>query len=416
MEGSELEVTGVSRSGRVRKKSSKLTDFESLDEVERYRKKNEKLDPYISSNTIPRASNLQKKMSIKMEMNSEEEDNEVPVPNYGIKEEVAQYSESDSELGMFHNNDSSLDSLGSEVDDDDMEEHMGLGNTDNAQVTEGFQRINPDSPDTGTPTQAQSLYMLEKSSKKKLIIRDGRIVGRMKAQRKDKGKTRFTAYMLWAKEIRQELMRANPELDFSQTSKRLGELWATVPYNEKYIWKRKAKRLASKGGKEEKSTPMVTTSSPKKRSPPARKFINKQQSSGGGGQTSQPVLQLGQPSVGGNIPVSPPDHPVKGGRSTLVAEPVVGPGMYKVVGTQPIDVSAHLRLLGESLSIIGERLKEHEGQIAVSGSLSVLLDSLLCALGPLLCLTQQVPEISNGCSPETLSKILDNIAYIMPGL
>lgn len=25
-------------------------------------------------------------------------------------------------------------------------------------------------------------------------------------------KTRFTAYMLWAKEIRQELMRANPEL------------------------------------------------------------------------------------------------------------------------------------------------------------------------------------------------------------
>lgn len=43
-----------------------------------------------------------------------------------------------------------------------------------------------------------------------------------------------------------------------------------------------------------------------------------------------------------------------------MAEPVVGPGLYKVVGTQPIDVSAHLRLLGESLTIIGERLKEHE--------------------------------------------------------
>lgn len=50
----------------------------------------------------------------------------------------------------------------------------------------------------------------------------------------------------------------------------------------------------------------------------------------------------------------------RGGRSALVAEPVVGPGLYKVVGTQPIDVSAHLRLLGESLTIIGERLKEHE--------------------------------------------------------
>jgi hypothetical protein len=39
--------------------------------------------------------------------------------------------------------------------------------------------------------QAQSLYMLEKSSKKKLIIRDGKIIGRMKAQRKDKGVNRF---------------------------------------------------------------------------------------------------------------------------------------------------------------------------------------------------------------------------------
>lgn len=29
-----LEVTGISRSGRVRKKSSKLVDFESTDEVD----------------------------------------------------------------------------------------------------------------------------------------------------------------------------------------------------------------------------------------------------------------------------------------------------------------------------------------------------------------------------------------------
>jgi hypothetical protein len=90
------------------------------------------------------------------------------------------------------------------------------------------------------------------------------------------------------------------------------------------------------------------------------------------------------------------------------------PAMYKVTGTAPIDVAAHFSLLGESLSIIGERLKEHEGQ-TVSGSLSVLLDSLLCACGPLLCLTQQVPEL-NSIPPEKLAHILDNIAYIMPGL
>lgn len=56
-----------------------------------------------------------------------------------------------------------------------------------------------------------------------------------------------------------------------------------------------------------------------------------------------------------------------------------------------------------------------QGQIAVSGSLSVLLDSLLCVLGPLLCLTQQIPEM-NICPQQQLNKILDNIAYIMPGL
>ena len=46
-------------------------------------------------------------------------------------------------------------------------------------------------------------------------------------------------------------------------------------------------------------------------------------------------------------------------------------------GVAPIDAAAHLKLLGESLSVIGQRLTEHKGQIAVAGSLSVLLDSLL---------------------------------------
>lgn len=81
----------------------------------------------------------------------------------------------------------------------------------------------------------------------------------------------------------------------------------------------------------------------------------------------------------------------------------------------PIDLAAHLTLLGESLQVIGGRLNEHEGQIAVSGSMSVLLDSLLCAMGPLVCLTQFVPEL-NGARQDTLKEILENVAFIMPGL
>lgn len=49
---------------------------------------------------------------------------------------------------------------------------------------EGFRRLEP--PGQETPSQANSLYMLEKC-KKKLIIKDGKVIGRMKAQRKDKG-------------------------------------------------------------------------------------------------------------------------------------------------------------------------------------------------------------------------------------
>lgn len=59
-------------------------------------------------------------------------------------------------------------------------------------------------------------------------------------------------------------------------------------------------------------------------------------------------FQLGVPSVGNNS-VSPPSPRAKDASS-----------MYKVNGIKPIDVAAHLKLLGESLSIIGERLKEHE--------------------------------------------------------
>ena len=72
--------------------------------------------------------------------------------------------------------------------------------------------------------------------------------------------------------------------------------------------------------------------------------------------------------------------------------------------------------MGESLSVIGSRLAVHKGQIPVAGSLSVLLDSMLCAMGPLLCLTKQIPELKNAIPEEKLNKTLDNIAYIMPGL
>ncbi|CAG0891678.1 unnamed protein product [Darwinula stevensoni] len=89
---------------------------------------------------------------------------------------------------------------------------------------------------------------------------------------------------------------------------------------------------------------------------------------------------------------------------------------FKPVGTKPIDAAAHLNLLGESLCLIGRGLLEQSGRIAVSGTMSVLLDSLFCAICPLMCLTQQVPQLQSSIPQELLSKTLDNLAYIMPGL
>ncbi|KAF7668105.1 hypothetical protein LDENG_00032590 [Lucifuga dentata] len=80
----------------------------------------------------------------------------------------------------------------------------------------------------------------------------------------------------------------------------------------------------------------------------------------------------------------------------------------------PVSAAAHLHLLGESLSLIGHQLQETHKTVCVSSSLSLLLDSLLCALAPLVSLTSQIPELRS-CT-HTLAATLENIAYVMPGL
>ncbi|XP_060950388.1 HMG box-containing protein 4-like isoform X2 [Limanda limanda] len=81
----------------------------------------------------------------------------------------------------------------------------------------------------------------------------------------------------------------------------------------------------------------------------------------------------------------------------------------------PVSAAAHLHLLGESLSLIGHHLQETDKMLNVSSSLSLLLDSLLCALAPIICLNAQIPELRS-CTQHTLASTLENIAYMMPGL
>ncbi|NXK79876.1 HMGX4 protein, partial [Amazona guildingii] len=203
-----------------------------------------------------------------------------------------------------------------------------------------------------------------------------------KAEKWEKPKKKnMSAYQVFCKEYRTNIVSEHPGIDFGELSKKLAEVWKQLPEKDKLIWKQKAQYLQHKQNKAEATT------------------VKRKASSSDGA----PKIKASPTGV-----ISPQK---KSPTSTVV----VPSSPAKAPETEPIDVAAHLQLLGESLSLIGHRLQETEGMVAVSGSLSVLLDSIICALGPLTCLTTQLPEL-NGCPKHILSNTLDNIAYIMPGL
>lgn len=400
-------VTGVSRSGRVRKKSSKLADFESPDEIDtRFKRKT---------------------------------DRPPKTPQKGFKSGDVYYDSDGYDEDMAIDCKDEPLSVDGWDDGDEGDEDLGdLDDGQDADDTNHSLQVDEDSTDampreTSNYNQAQSLYLSEKQGKK-TMMKDGQVVQRKKAQRKDKGKSRFTAYMLWAREVRPGIIQANPNMDFSAVNKRLGELWALVPTTQKYNWKRRAKRLAAKGnqkgsmistGKAASKQSIATSGGGQVKS----NLINKggmksQQAVRGGGASegrgggSSKATPLDLPPAIHHLPTSHKTHstPKSSRSSASLVSDGSPPGGYKVTGSSPIDVAAHIKLLGESLNNIGQKLKEHEGQIAVSGSLSVLLDSMLCVLGPLTCLTAQVDETRGALPEHTLMSILDNIAYIMPGI
>lgn len=306
-------------------------------------------------------------------------------------------------------------------EDDDDEEYDEEEDDDDDDLMEDDLDDNDDEMDWEFETQDGNLIIADETPKKstkktppskkkgkKDENQSNSGAGKEKKGPKEKKRKRLTAYTMWCNSVRYKVLNENPGIDFAQLSRRLGEIWQSVPAKDKMAWKRKAKREARKllgkgllittgkgGGSSQSQTsvsgaqavPSSSTTPPPIYHPPIRHHSGKHHSSNNSTATvSAAKLQedlSGSPS--------------------------------KMLGIDPIDTAAHLKLVGDSLSIIGIRLQEHRGLIAVQGSLSVLLDSLLCAVGPLMCLTTQVPEL-NGCSAKTHTRVLDNIAYIMPGL
>jgi len=352
----------VSRSGRIRKKSSKLAD--SLTDEE---------SSTPSSNHQSKAGKLFASPPSDVESYFPEPGEESPMEDlddlqeadYDIKEEDFDQIP-DVVPDRENDDDAEVDVVAGSAIDDDEEGNLEIDESRGQRGAKGRS--------SGT-----SIYLAEKRARPSFKSPSSGSGG--KKMRKDKGKPRFTAYMLWAKANRdnvvKEITGGNTQpTDFTAVTKRLSEIWSSVPMSEKYQWKKKASKLSYK-------------------------------------MARQQVFQAGREAATAAAATSPKPA----GTTRLISPPSPIPmPVLRVTGTEPLDGAAHLKLLGESLKGLGQRLNERKGQIPVTGSLCVLLDSMLCAMAPLLCVTQQVPELQEAIPQETLNKMLDNIAYIIPGL
>ncbi|XP_020807479.1 HMG box-containing protein 4 [Drosophila serrata] len=401
----DFQVTGVSRSGRVRKKSSKLLDFESPEEIEKRTRRHSTSRPAARYTSRGRPPNILRDADLDQEMLlfdhnvSENETTLAPGP-------------APTAAAVILNSDDELDNL----------------------VQDLVDGVQAEATNNESPSVRQSLYMREKASKRKVVT--------AKVQRKDRGKQRYTAYSLWARDVRKRELQ---DMDFASATRRLSELWANVSNREKNGWRRKAKVQATRARSREKTGPNSSSTPPTNQQPtsngssalePAhnetifqnrattsrtRKLAaDRQQSSlesaaavAATASTSQRrsiSTRSGRGSGSAQVETDVASRSSKTAAQQLEAPP-------QPTSIDAIDAAAHLKLLGESLTVIGERLKKHNGHVALSGSLSVLLDSLLCSMGPLLCMTTQIPGLENKAQlSRNLANTLDNIAYVMPGL
>jgi len=205
-------------------------------------------------------------------------------------------------------------------------------------------------------------------------------------KKKERKTQTLTAYLLFCRKYRPQVVFENPYIGFSEISKKLAQMWKEAPEKEKDVYKKQLEEHRAK----------VNASIRKETS---KKLKTTKQD----GQVSPEKCEKGQPSAG----------------RVSSREYQIAPQKYSVGNLEPVDMGAHLQLLGESLMLVGTALRRQilskSSDLKVYGSLSVLLDSSLCAMAPLLFLTSFVPQL-DVIPPAVKANTLDSIAYILPGL
>ena len=221
----------------------------------------------------------------------------------------------------------------------------------------------------------------------------------------------ITAYTLWCRENRPKVQQLDPSvMDFASASRALGEMWQNLPNNEKLQWKLKADKLKNGAVLMKETGPPQPDPQPKSNNSLSVRTPAATSASTTSSHAHQPVRRIVSSTKG-----------TSSDRKSAVSPAVTPASNFRIKPRKedepvtPIEVSSHLRLLGESLSQMGRRMYDQRDQATDSRSLTPLLDSTLCALAPLLALTSLDPRM-NGCDPVTHSKTLENLSYIMPGI
>lgn len=209
-------------------------------------------------------------------------------------------------------------------------------------------------------------------------------------------KKKTTGYMMWANQMRPKVSRQYPGLEFGDVSKKLGDLWKRMPDKEKQMWKFRNAKLEKQSQQSHMRT-FRKSGSKMIETGPRKKMIET-----GPKKKPPPVKQ----------PMMPSSPPVKNPEAAMITELDKLPPPT----TQAIDTAAYLSLLGESFTKLSAKTRKVESKVVIQGAECILLDSLVCALGPLLALTQQIPDLNGALEQTSVTNTFSNIAHIMPGL
>lgn len=233
-----------------------------------------------------------------------------------------------------------------------------------------------------------------------------------KVDRKDKKQklSKITAYTLFARENRSRIQQSYPQLDFANVSKRLGEIWQALPQREKMQWKRKAQKQKSLNTVPVSAQQTVKQTKLGRPTNAARaaagKFVSVRHNPANSINNRNKQLAA---QIRVNLR----------SKTELMNDSQITNHLFepsKTITTSAIDVASCFKILGDSLNAIGLKLNNTEETLNESDALDLLLDSAVCAMSPLLCLTSLIrPELAGG-NEKVQRGLLDNVAFLMPGI